>query len=141
MAKSGPILIVEDDPDDQEIYKQIIKDIGVQNKIIFFSLASDGLKYLKETTEQPFVILCDINLPVINGIQFKQRIDSDPYLRRKSIPFIFFSTSAEKSQVHKGYTELTVQGFFKKEYSVEEMSKSLSVIFAYWELCKHPNSE
>ena len=113
MAKSGPILIVEDDIDDQEIYSEILNHLGVDNKLIFFSLASQALEYLQTTNEKPFVILCDINLPVMNGIAFKQHIDYDPYLRNKSIPFIFFSTSAEKSQVNKAYTELTVQGFFK----------------------------
>ena len=104
-------------------------------------MASEALDYLKTTKEKPFVILCDINLPVMNGIAFKQDIDYNPDLRNKSIPFIFFSTSAERSQVNKAYTELTVQGYFKKESSVEEISKSLSVILAYWELCKHPNSD
>lgn len=141
MAKSGPLIIVEDDVDDQEIYMEIFNQLGIDNKLIFFPLASQALEYLNTSKEKPFVILCDINLPVMNGIEFKQNIDSDPFLRNKSIPFIFFSTSAEKSQVNKAYTELTVQGFFKKEYSVEEISKSLSVILAYWELCKHPNSE
>lgn len=141
MAKSGPILIVEDDIDDQEIYLEILNQLGIDNKLIFFPLASKALEYLKTTIEKPFVILCDINLPVMNGIEFKQHIDYDPYLRNKSIPFIFFSTSAERSQVNKAYTELTVQGFFKKESSIEEIAKSLSVILAYWELCKHPNSD
>lgn len=141
MAKSGPLLIVEDDEDDQEVYTEILNELGIDNKLIFFPMAADALKYLQQTKEKPFVILCDINLPVMNGIEFKQNIDHDPFLRNKSIPFIFFSTSAEKSQVNKAYTELTVQGFFKKESSVEEIAKSLSVILAYWELCKHPNSE
>ena len=141
MAKSGPILIIEDDLDDQEIYTEILNEIGIDNKLIFFPMAAKALEYLQTTKEKPFVILCDINLPVMNGIEFKQKIDYDPFLRNKSIPFIFFSTSAERSQVNKAYTELTVQGFFKKESSVEEIAKSLSVILAYWELCKHPNSE
>ena len=141
MAKEGPLLIIEDDADDQEIYSDILTHMGIKNKLIFFSLAQAALDYLLNTKEQPFLILCDVNLPVMNGIEFKKNIDADPFLRQKSIPFIFFSTSAEKSEVKKAYTEMTVQGYFKKESKINEISKSLSVIMEYWKLCKHPNSD
>jgi|SRR5690606_34472489 len=141
MAKDGPVLIIEDDSDDQEIYSELLLQMQIQNKLVFFNFAKDALDYLLTTKEQPFLILCDVNLPVMSGIQFKQSIDQDPFLREKSIPFIFFSTSAEKAEVKKAYTEMTVQGYFKKESRINEISKSLSVIMEYWKLCKHPNSE
>src|SRR5690606_2429606 len=116
-------------------------DMGIQNKQMFFNRAQDAFEYLLTTNEQPFLIRSDVNLPVMNGITFKQNIDPNPFLRQKSISFIFFSTSAEKSEVKKAYTEMTVQGYFKKESKIKEISKSLSVIIEYWKLCKHPNSE
>jgi len=140
MAQSGPIIIVEDDQDDQEIIQEIIRDHGVQNEILFFDRSAPAFQYLKTTTQQPFIILSDVNLPKQTGVEFKRQIDEDPQLRAKSIPFIFFSTSVEKNAVDTAYKELTVQGFFKKENSYGALKEVISVILQYWKICRHPNS-
>ena len=140
MYKKRPIIIVEDDLDDQEIMDELMKELNVPHERIFFSLADDAFQYLKQTTDQPFIILCDINLPIVNGLEFKRRVDEDDELRQKSIPFIFLSTSADKRSVNEAYTKLTVQGFFKKESSMPDLKRALSVIMEYWNLTKHPNS-
>jgi CheY-like chemotaxis protein len=84
-------------------------------------------------------ILCDINLPGMNGFEFKSEIDNDFKLMEKSIPFIFFSTAATKPIVTEAYTKMTVQGFFQKNDNIEELKYSLKTIIEYWKLCKHPN--
>jgi CheY-like chemotaxis protein len=140
MPLSGPIVIIEDDLDDQEIITDVINDIGVQNKIMFFDNCSDAFTFLKSTLKQPFLILCDINLPAMNGFEFKSEIDNDIKLMEKSIPFIFFSTAATKPIVTEAYTKMTVQGFFQKNENVEELKYSLKTIIEYWKLCKHPNA-
>jgi CheY-like chemotaxis protein len=141
MAKAGPIVIVEDDVDDQEIITDVLNELGIANRLIFFSTCPDAFNYLKSTTELSFIILCDINLPGMNGLDFKKQIDNDPELRQKSIPFVFFSTSDDKRIVTEAYTDMTVQGYFKKSSSIEGLKKSLSIIMEYWKLCKHPHSE
>lgn len=141
MATPGPIVIVEDDLDDQEIITDVLKDIGISNELIFFDRCPEALEYLKTSSEQQFIIFCDINIPGMNGIEFKKRIDDDPHLRQKSIPFVFLSTSAEKSTVTEAYSKMTVQGYFKKSSSVEEIKKALTLIMDYWKLCRHPNSD
>lgn len=136
----GPFVIVEDDVDDQEVIVEAFKEMEIANKIHFFSRCSDAFEYLKSSGQQPFLILCDINIPSQNGIEFKRQIDADPELRAKSIPFVFFSTSIDKKSVDTAYRELTVQGFFKKESLYEDLKKTLRVIVDYWKVCKHPNS-
>jgi CheY-like chemotaxis protein len=138
--KNGPILIIDDDNEDNEIIQEIIHDLGVSNVILHFSRCSYAWEYLKTTEENPFLILCDVNLPEQNGLEFKMEIDADSELREKSIPFVFFSTSVDKPSVNKAYKEMTVQGFFKKEGSLSEMKNELNVIMNYWRLCHHPNS-
>jgi len=137
--KNGPIIIVEDDPDDQTIFEDIIKELDIPNKLIFFNHSSDAFKYLKTSAEQPFIIFSDVNLPGQSGIEFKRKIDDDPQLRKKSIPFIFYSTSVNQRAVNEAYTEMTVQGFFKKGNSYSEIKTDLQMIFNYWSQCKHPN--
>lgn len=141
MAKNGPLIIVEDDPDDQGILEEIIRETGVKNELIFFTNGPAAFDFLISSETQPFLILSDVNLPIQSGIEFKKQIDSNPYLREKSIPFVFFSTSVEKSAVKTAYTQMTVQGFFKKETTYNDIRKTIAIIMEYWKLCKHPNSD
>jgi CheY-like chemotaxis protein len=138
--KSGPIIVVEDDIDDKEVLEGILKDLHINNKLIWFTRCNDAFKFLKATSERPFLILSDVNIPIENGIEFKRRIDNDPVLRQKSIPFIFYSTSVNKKTVTEAYSELTVQGFFQKGNSYEEIKADIKLIVEYWKICKHPNS-
>ncbi len=140
MAKSGPIIIIEDDYDDQEIIGDTLKELEISNNILFFTNASEGFNYLKTTKEQPFLIICDINLPGINGLEFKNQIDNDRHLRQKSIPFVFLTTTANRDAVNKAFTEMTVQGFFEKTSSLSELKKMLNAIIQYWQISKNPNT-
>jgi CheY-like chemotaxis protein len=139
MPKSGPIVIVDDDSDDQELMREILVEMQVKNEIISFENGKNALEYLRSTNDQPFFILCDINMPVMNGIEFRRQIDKSEHLRKKSIPFIFLSTTASSVVVLEAY-ELTVQGFFKKEQSVTGIKAMLQSIVEYWQRCRHPNA-
>jgi CheY-like chemotaxis protein len=139
MPKSGPIIIVDDDSDDQDLMKDILIEMEVKNEVVFFENGKDALEYLQSTTRQPFIILCDINMPVMNGIEFRRQINKSEYLRRKSVPFIFLSTTASQVVVAEAY-EMTVQGFFKKEQTIAGIRSMLRQIIDYWQVCRHPNS-
>ena len=140
MSKLGPIVIVEDDLDDQEMIQEAMEEVGIKNDLVFFDRSLKAFEFLKSTTQQPFLILSDVNLPAQNGIEFKRQIDEDRQLREKSIPFVFYSTAVDKNSVNTAYQELTVQGFFKKKNKYEELKKDLKLIVDYWTTCKHPNS-
>jgi CheY-like chemotaxis protein len=140
MSKFGPIIVVEDDPDDQVFLREVVKELNILNVLQFFPNTANAYRYLVETSNHPFFILCDINLPAENGIEFKKRIDQNPELREKSIPFLFFTTSVDKNIVTKAYRELTIQGFFRKENTIDELKQTIFVIIEYWKLCHHPNT-
>ena len=135
----GPIVIVDDDKDDQEIYAEAIEAIGITNELRFFPGGQKALDYLLTTSEQPFIILSDINMPIMNGLEFKEKIQQDKFLRQKGIPFIFISTNASSTVVRKAH-ELSVQGYFQKPNNLKEIKVMLQKLFDYWELCKHINN-
>jgi CheY-like chemotaxis protein len=139
--KSGPIIIVEDDADDRDVFGDIIKELEIPNPIIWFKECNEALDYLNQTTEQPFIIFCDVNIPPLTGIEFKRKIDNDPHLRKKSIPFVFYSTSVDQRTINEAYTQMTVQGFFQKENSYSEVKKTVKLILDYWSDCLHPNTK
>jgi CheY-like chemotaxis protein len=135
----GPIVIVDDDEDDREIYADGIKAIGIPNEIRFFETCQSALDYLSTTTEQPFIILSDVNLPIMTGIQFKGKIQENDYLKNKGIPFVFISTNANATAVREAHA-LSVQGYFQKPSNMEDIKSMLRKLFDYWELCKHINN-
>jgi CheY-like chemotaxis protein len=135
----GPIIIVEDDKDDQEIYTEAIKAIGIDNELKFFEGARSALDYLYTTADQPFIILSDINMPLMTGLQFKENIQNDDYLRNKGIPFVFISTNASRPAVVQAH-KLSVQGYFQKPDNMTDIKGMLKTLFDYWELCKHINN-
>ena len=139
MISNEPIIIVDDDADDHSIFEDIAQRLKLSNPIKFFNNALDALEYLKTTTDKPFIIFCDINMPHMDGLSFRKAINQDPDLRRKSIPFVFFSTAASKAQIVQAY-DLTVQGFFIKESSFAQIEKTFKLILDYWDKCRHPNS-
>jgi CheY-like chemotaxis protein len=135
----GPIVIVEDDQDDQEIYSECIKAIGVQNELRYFDEPQQALEYLTTTEEQPFIIISDINMPGMTGLEFKKTIQQDPYLNAKGIPFVFISTDASNASIRHAHA-LSVQGYFKKPSSIEAYKDMLKKMFDYWSICKHINN-
>lgn len=89
MSQSGPIIVVEDDDDDQFLVKQSLSELGVKNQCLFFSNGQQAYRYLLDSKEQPFLILCDINMPVMNGLELRERIESDQCSKRKQ-SLLFF---------------------------------------------------
>lgn len=140
MTLPGPIVLIDDDKDDQEILLETLFELGIKENVRLFDSCIHALEYLKTTTERPFIILCDVNLPVMDGLEFRKILNENEYLRKKSIPFVFLSTTAMQEQVHAAY-DLTVQGFFLKQMSMAAMQQMLTRILSYWIDCAHPNSE
>jgi CheY-like chemotaxis protein len=139
MSVKGPIILVDDDREDREITHEAIKKLDLPNKVICFPNGKEALDYLKTTTDNPFIIFSDIDMPVLNGLQFRNEINKNERLRKKSIPFVFLTSTVTKSTVDLAY-ELTVQGFFTKLHSFEELQAQLSLVLEYWKTARHPNS-
>ena len=139
MKNIGPILLIDDDIEDQLLIKEALESLKVERELVIKNNGQEGLEYLRSTPGQPFLILCDINMPRLNGLQLRDIVHEDPELRKKSIPFVFLSTAANREEVNKAF-DLTVQGFFKKHSDFKSFVDDLRCIMSYWEKCLHPNS-
>jgi CheY-like chemotaxis protein len=136
--KTGPIILIEDDIDDQEFIVETLQTIGVKNEILIFDNGQKAFEFLKSSTVQPFIILSDLNLPIMNGLQLKSLIQQDDELRGRSIPFIFLTTSSDSRSVQEAF-DLSAQGFFVKENTYDNIHAQLTQIVEYWKRCRHPN--
>jgi len=139
MSLKGPIICIEDDLDDQFLLKTAVSELEIPNRILFFENGLEALLYLETTHEQPFLILCDINMPVMNGLELRERIDGNAYLKKKAIPFVFLSTADNPQIVNAAYNS-TIQGFYKKLSSFTSFKGQIKIIVDYWQHCLHPNT-
>jgi DNA-binding NtrC family response regulator len=138
MNKTGPIIIIEDDLDDQDILTDIFKGLNYNNEVIFFGDSLKALDYLTNTDKEPFIVLSDINMPKLNGMELREKVHNNEDLRMKSIPYLFFSTSAEQKHVIDAYSR-SIQGFFIKPNNYEKLKSIIRKIVEYWQECESPN--
>jgi CheY-like chemotaxis protein len=138
MNKTGPIIIIEDDIDDQDILAEIFRELNYANKLIFFGDSVQALAYLTDTDIEPFLVLSDINMPKLNGMELREKVHNNEDLRLKSIPYLFFSTSAEQQHVIDAYSR-SIQGFFVKPANYERLKTVITKIVEYWQECESPN--
>jgi CheY-like chemotaxis protein len=138
MNHPGPIIIIEDDIDDQEILSQVFKELNYGNELVFFGDGQQALEYLTDTDTKPFLILSDINLPKLNGMELREKVHNNEELRIKSIPYLFFSTSGAQKHVVDAYSR-SVQGFFVKPSNYEKLKNTIRKIVEYWQECVSPN--
>ena len=139
MSKRGPIIILEDDKDDQEIIKEIFHNLHIKNEVLLFESGEPALEYLITTPDQMFLILCDVNMPGMNGLEFRRQVDKNRELKLKSIPFVFLTTAISEKNVKEAY-EMSVQGFFQKPANFKAFETLIKAIYDYWQQCRHPNN-
>ena len=139
MNKNGPVVIIEDDADDQDLLKEVFQKLGYTNELIFFFDGYKALEFLNRPDTIPFLILSDINMPKLSGFDLRWKLKTDAALAVKCIPYLFFSTALNQKAVIDAYS-MSVQGFFVKQATMAELEKTITVIMEYWKRCVAPNN-
>jgi DNA-binding NtrC family response regulator len=137
MNKSGPIVIIEDDLDDQNILELVFKELAYENEVVFFSDAFQALDFLRNDGVHPFIVLSDLNMPKVNGFELRRAVHTNEELASKCIPYLFFTTSASEKAVSEAY-KMSVQGFFVKPTKYEDLRNTMRTIIEYWQKCYSP---
>jgi CheY-like chemotaxis protein len=131
MNKNGPIIIIEDDLDDQELLFLLYKEMNYTNELVFLDNGDEGLRYLKSMSTLPFLIISDMNMPKINGMELRALVQKNAAIRSKCIPYIILSTTATKDFVDNAYA-LGVHGYFKKPTRPADWRIMMRSILEYW---------
>jgi two-component system response regulator len=137
------ILIVEDTLGDLELALRALKKAHITNKI---QVARDGVEALefifgegmyegRNLADGPKVILLDLKLPKIDGLEVLKRIKSDP--RTKSIPVVVLTSSKEQNDVVESY-QLGVNSYIVKPVNFERFAAAVQELGMYWLLLNHP---
>lgn len=136
----GKIILVDDEGYEKELLESALKKRGWESRVEYFNDAKAALEHLRQNKDEIFLIISDMNMPKMNGMDFKKSIDKDLGLRGTSIPFIFASTVSIKAEITEAFA-YRVQGYFQKPNTTEEQADMLDIIIKYWIISSHPNKD
>ncbi|MCJ7679113.1 MAG: response regulator [Candidatus Aminicenantes bacterium] len=136
MSSNKPILLVEDDVVDQMTVKRALKEIHVINRLIVANNGEEALSYLQnDKYDKPTLVLLDINMPKMNGIEFLKVVKEDDIL--KKIPVIVLMSSKEDSDRIDSF-DLGVAGYMVKPVDYKQFVDVIRTIHMYWKLSEMP---
>jgi two-component system response regulator len=135
-SKEIEILLVEDNPDDAELTIRALRKQNLANNLIHLTDGSEALdfifglgKYSGQDLTFPKVILLDLKMPKVNGMQVLEKIKADP--RTKSIPVVILTSSAEDPDIKRSY-ELGANSYIVKPVEFNNFSRAVAELGLYW---------
>ncbi|MFH1941095.1 MAG: response regulator [bacterium] len=131
-----PILLIEDDRVDAMTVKRALKDLNVSNRLDVKSNGEEALNYLRNGENgKPCIILLDLNMPKMNGLEFLRIVKNDHLLKR--IPVVVLTTSADEQDRIESYS-LSIAGYMIKPVDYIHFVETMRTIQMYWTLSKLP---
>lgn len=132
MRDNKPILLAEDDMVDAMTVKRAFKEIHITNPLIIVENGEEALAYLRDKNNtKPAIILLDLNMPKMNGIEFLKITKKDDDLKR--IPVVVLTTSKEEQDKTESFN-LGVSGYMIKPIDYVQFLEVIKTIHLYWTL-------
>ena len=137
------ILLVEDDPSDIGLTERALRKARSSNELVVAEDGQEALDYLwgtgvhagRNVSEPPALVLLDLNLPKVPGLEVLRRIRADPRTRR--IPVVILTTSQEEQDVAAGY-DLGVNSYVRKPVDFIQFAAAIEQLGTYWFLLNQP---
>lgn len=137
------ILLVEDNPNDAELALHALKESKLANHIEWLQDGAEALDYLfgigayagRDLNTQPRVILLDLKLPKVDGLEVLKRIKSDDHTR--TIPVVVMTSSREESDIVESY-KLGVNSYIVKPVDFDRFAEAVRALGMYWVLLNQP---
>ncbi len=141
--KKGIILLVEDNPDDVELTLLALKKNNISNKVVVVRDGAEALDYLfttgayadRDKSTMPAVILLDLKLPKMDGLEVLQRLRADE--RTKLLPVVILTSSKEEQDILNGY-KLGANSYVRKPVDFSQFSDAVKQLGLYWLLLNEP---
>jgi CheY-like chemotaxis protein len=144
MDELGKILLVEDDQNDAELTVMALTDNHLANEIVIAHDGEEALDFLYRrgaytSTEggNPIVVLLDLKLPKVDGLEVLKQVKSDPDLR--TIPVVMLTSSREERDVLRSY-DLGTNAYVAKPVGFEEFIESVKEVGLFWTVVNDPPS-
>jgi len=131
-----PILLVEDDEVDIMTIQRALRQLRVSNPVVAQEDGERALAWLRDpATEEPWIILLDLNMPVMSGIEFLEVVKNDDELKR--FPVIVLTTSEEPQDKVNSFN-FSVAGYMTKPLDHQQFVEVMRSIHVYWSVSEIP---
>lgn len=131
-----PVLLVEDDAVDVMTVKRCFRQLKISNELMVAGNGEDAMRLLSQTdTVMPCIILLDINMPKMNGLELLHHLKTSADL--KKIPVVMLTSSKEESDVVHCF-DLGIAGYMVKPVEYEEFVNIIELLCAYWSKSELP---
>jgi CheY-like chemotaxis protein len=138
MDKSGPIIIIDDDLDDQDLLRELFSEINLRNEVHFFPEGESALDFLTNPAIKPFLIISDVKMARMDGFELRKLVAARSE-HSKATPFLFFTTGSTAPALNTAYTN-SVQGIFQKPVKYSDWKETITNIVRYWMSCMAPTA-
>src|SRR4051812_8990852 len=136
MKSDAPILLVEDDEIDAATVERALRELHVCNPLARVENGEEGLAWLRDDSHAaPSIILLDLNMPVMSGLEFLETVKEDERLRR--IPVVVLTTSQLETDKVASF-ERPVAGYMVKPVDYAQFVEVVRTINLYWKLSETP---
>jgi CheY-like chemotaxis protein len=136
MRGTRPILLAEDDKVDAMTVRRALKDLTIANRLVVVSNGEEALDYLRnQENDRPCIILLDLNMPRMNGIEFLRIAKAEDRLR--NIPVVVLTTSKEEQDKIDSFN-LGIAGYMVKPVDYLQFVEVVRTIDLYWTLSEIP---
>ena len=136
MTASPLIVLVEDNPDDQALTLRALKKNGIANEIVLLSDGVEALDFLLSPANPlPQLVLLDLKLPKIDGMEVLRRIRSEP--RTALLPVVILTSSNEDRDLIEGY-RLGANSYVRKPVDFNQFSEAVRQLGLYWLVLNQP---
>ena len=135
MAIEGTILLVEDNRDDEALTLRALKRHHAKKDVVVARDGAEGLEYLFGADPKPQLILLDLKLPKVDGLEVLRRVRADP--RTRLIPIVILSASEEEQDILQGY-DLGANSYVRKPVDFVQFSEAVRELGLYWMLLNSP---
>ena len=136
MRNSKPILLIEDDDIDAMAIEKMLDDLKLRNPLVRKSTAEEALLYLRDKqTQKPCLLLLDMGLPKMNGIEFLRTARTENLLGK--IPVIVLSASKDEQKIIESF-ELSIAGYLVKKTQYDDFLKVIEAFNNYWTFSELP---
>ena len=136
MNNDKPILLIEDDFIDVMTVKRALKEIKISNELTVANNGEAALEILNKLSNKPCIILLDLNMPKMGGLEFLSIIKKQKELQ--SIPVIVLTTSKQEKDKIESF-KYSIAGYIAKPVDYMQFVEAIRVINLYWTLSELPN--
>ncbi len=143
MTHEHVILLVEDNPDDEELTRLAFRKSNITNRLEIVRDGAEALEYLfatgafagRDAKDDPCLVLLDLKLPKIGGLEVLRQLRADP--RTRLLPVVILTSSVEEQDVIRGY-DLGCNSYIRKPVDFTQFAEAVKILGLYWLVLNQP---